>query len=146
MDLKIEKVDSNAKLPTKGSRGAAGFDLYAHLGEHKELAIYPETAPMIGTGLKMKIPTGYFGALFARSGLATKRKLRPANCVGVIDSDYTGEVKVALYNDSSEIQRIKDGERIAQMVFIPCFDASIIPVDKLEDTERGNGGFGSTGD
>ena len=105
----------------------------------------PGTTMKIGTGIAAEIPEGYFGAVFARSGLATKKGLRPANCVGVIDSDYRGEIIVALHNDSKEPQTIQAYERIAQIVILPYLDVSFEIVDELSDTERGEGGFGSTG-
>lgn len=99
----------------------------------------------MGTGLAVAIPDGYFGAIFARSGLSTKQGLRPANCVGVIDSDYRGEVIVALHNDSNDCQTYRNGDRIAQLVIMPYLSASFDEVDELDDTERGDGGFGHTG-
>ncbi len=100
---------------------------------------------MLGTGLAMEIPEGYFGAIFARSGLSCKQGLRPSTCVSVIDSDYRGEVKVPLYNDSKEIRHISKGDRISQLVILPYLDTDIQEVNTLEKTERGTGGFGSTG-
>ena len=142
--MRIKFLNDRAKMPTNGSQYAAGYDLYAAIEE--PVTIYPGTCEKIGTGLAMEIPTGYFGAIFARSGLATKQGLRPANCVGVVDSDYRGEVIVALHNDSNEARQVKPDERIAQLVLMPygvvdCFEV----VDDLEDTDRGAGGFGSTG-
>ena len=99
----------------------------------------------IGTGIAVEIPEGYFGAVFARSGLATKRGLRPANAVGVVDSDYRGELIVALHNDTDYAQEVADGERIAQLVIIPYLPVSFVEVDDLSSTDRGEGGFGSTG-
>jgi len=99
----------------------------------------------IGTGIAMEIPEGYFGAIFARSGLATKRGLRPANCVGVVDSDYRGEIIVALHNDTEFPQEVSEGERIAQIVIIPYLPVDFTEVDNLSSTVRGEGGFGSTG-
>lgn len=142
--MRIKFLNNRAKMPTNGSQYAAGYDLYAAIEE--PVTIYPGTCEKIGTGLAMEIPTGYFGAIFARSGLATKQGLRPANCVGVVDSDYRGEVIVALHNDSNEARQVQPDERIAQLVLMPygvvdCFEV----VDDLEDTDRGAGGFGSTG-
>ena len=142
--MRIKFLNDRAKMPTNGSQYAAGYDLYAAI--KKPVTIYPGTCEKIGTGLAMEIPTGYFGAIFARSGLATKQGLRPANCVGVVDSDYRGEVIVALHNDSNEARQVQPDERIAQLVLMPygvvdCFEV----VDDLEDTDRGAGGFGSTG-
>ena len=136
--------DTSITIPTRGSDYAAGYDLYA-CGEEDSYAINPHTVQKIPTGLAMSIPNGYFGAIFARSGIATKQGLRPANCVGVIDSDYRGEIIVALRNDTTEIQEIKNGERIAQIVFIPCCSVEFNQVVELDETVRGSGGFGSTG-
>jgi len=141
--MKIKKVNPNAVIPTRGSDQAAGYDLYACV--EGTTPIYPHATTLIGTGLAMEIPEGYFGAIFARSGLATKRGLRPANCVGVVDSDYRGEVKVALHNDTEDIETIGYGERIAQLVIIPYKAVEFEVVDDLDDTDRGEGGFGSTG-
>lgn len=143
MDVKIKKLNPNAHIPTAGSDKAAGYDLYACIEEVIE--IQPQKMVKIGTGIAVTPPEGYFGAIFARSGLATKRGLRPTNCVGVCDEDYTGEYIVGLYNDSNQVQTIEPGERIAQLVFLPYISVNMIEVDELEETERGNGGFGSTG-
>lgn len=142
--VKIQKLAEDAYVPTSGSEKAAGLDLYAHIAEDIEIA--PQRMMKIGTGLAITPPAGYFGAIFARSGMATKKGLRPANCVGICDEDYTGEYIVALYNDSDEVQVVKNGDRIAQLVFLPYIqELNFDVVDKLEDTERGDGGFGSTG-
>lgn len=142
--MRIKFLNDRAKMPTNGSQYAAGYDLYAAIKE--PVTIYPGTCEKIGTGLAMEIPTGYFGAIFARSGLATKQGLRPANCVGVVDSDYRGEVIVALHNDSNEARQVQPDERIAQLVLIPYGVVEKFEVvDDLEDTDRGAGGFGSTG-
>ena len=143
MKIKIKKLRENARSPTRGSSAAAGYDLYACLEE--SMTIPPHTTAMIGTGLSIAVPEGYFGAVFARSGLASKQGLRPANCVGVCDSDYRGEYIVALHNDSEESRCVKDGERIAQLVLIPYLSVEFDEVDELDETERGAGGFGSTG-
>lgn len=140
--IKIKKLKENAILPTYGSDKAAGADLYACTYEH--IIIQPHTTEKIGTGLAMELPEGYFGAIFARSGLATKQGLRPANCVGVCDEDYRGEYIVALHNDTDEIQTIQPNERIAQLVLLPYIQCDFIE-DELSETERGDGGFGSTG-
>lgn len=142
--IDIKKIDEKAKIPTRGSADAAGYDLYAHL-DIDELAIPPHTTSKIGTGICVSIPIGYFGAICARSGLATKKGLRPANCLGVVDADYAGEIIVALHNDSNEYQTIENGERIAQLVVIPFLPVNFNEVDTLNETERGEGGFGSTG-
>lgn len=142
MEIKIKKLYEDSVIPTKGSKYAAGFDLYAH----ESVIIAPHTNVKVGTGVAIKAPDGTFGAIFARSGLATKQGLRPANCVGVCDSDYTGEYIVAVHNDSNDTRTIAQGERIGQVVFIPYMDAFFVEVEELEETERGDGGFGSTGE
>lgn len=144
MTIKVKKTFAGATLPTSGSKYAAGYDLYAHT-ETGAQRIPAGKTEKIGTGICVEIPEGYFGAIFARSGLATKRGLRPANCVGVIDSDYRGELIVALHNDTAECETIHEGDRIAQLVILPYLAVDFEEVDKLEDTERGDGGFGSTG-
>lgn len=146
MQVKIKRLTENATLPTRGSNQAAGYDLYACID--KDMAyrfIYPHETQKIGTGLAVEIPEGYFGAIFARSGIATKRGLRPANCVGVIDSDYRGEIVVALHNDRDDTRMIEQDERIAQLVIMPYLPVEFTEVDNLDETERGAGGFGSTG-
>ena len=145
MEIKIQKLYEDAEVPTYGSALSAGMDLYAHLGEHEMLLIKPHETIKVGTGIAVEPPVGYFGAVFARSGLATKQGLRPANCVGVCDWDYRGEYIVALHNDSEEEREVRNGDRIAQLVFLPYITGEIKVVDKLSDTERGDGGFGSTG-
>lgn len=137
--------DDTAQLPKRADSHSAGYDLYAHIGDMEEFGIMPGETLMIGTGVHVEIPDGYFGGIFARSGLASKKGLRPANCVGVIDESFRGEIKVALHNDSKEMQVIKDGERIAQLVIIPYATVIFNQVDELEKTERGENGFGSTG-
>ena len=144
MKVKVKKLDARAILPTYGSPQAAGADLYALLAEDTLTIGAGETA-LIGTGLALEIPEGYVGLVYARSGLATKRGLAPANKVGVIDSDYRGELKVALYNQSGEPQTISAGERIAQLVIAPYLTASFEEATDLSDSARGTGGFGSTG-
>ena len=141
--IKYKKLNKNAAAPTQGSAEAAGFDLYAAINE--DLAIPAHSTTKIGTGIAMEIPHGTFGAIFARSGLATKQGLRPANCVGVIDSDYRGEIIVAVHNDTDLEQTIAAGDRIAQLVVIPFLPIRFIEVEELTDTDRGEGGFGSTG-
>lgn len=142
--MKIKKLNAQAIIPTRGSEEAAGWDLYACLEKDEEL-IMPKASAMIGTGIAVAIPNGYFGGLYARSGLACKQGLRPANCVGVIDSDYRGEIKVCLQNDSDNWQKVINGERIAQLIIQPYENVSMEEVDELDDTERGEGGFGHTG-
>lgn len=145
MEIKIKILKENAKLPTNGSGQAAGFDLYACADDYFEATIYPHETFKVGTGLAMGIPEGYYGAIYARSGLATKQGLRPANCVGVIDSDYRGEIVVALHNDSNDPQTYHNGDRIAQLIIQPCLDVEYKVVENLDETERGDGGFGHTG-
>ena len=144
-EVKIKKLNENAVIPTRGSEYAAGYDLYACMDSNESILIKPHQTVKIHTGIAMKLPAGYFGAVFARSGVATKRGLRPANCVGVCDEDYIGEVIVALHNDSNVEQMVVGGERIAQYVVIPYQTVGFTEVDELEETERGAGGFGSTG-
>lgn len=141
--MKIKRLNESAIVPTRGSDYSAGYDLYACL-DAASVIIPAHTTLLVDTGWAMEISRGYFGAIFARSGIATKRGLRPANCVGVIDSDYRGPVKVALHNDSNEPQTITNGERIAQLVIMNYSVVNFEEVDELEDTERGTGGFGST--
>lgn len=130
-------------MPTRGSASAAGYDLYADLKASEK--IEPGETKMIHTGLSMELPEGYFGAIFARSGLAMKEGLRPGNCVGVVDSDYRGEFMIGLHNDSSSSRVIEPGERIAQMVVMPYLPVEFEETESLTDTQRGAGGFGSTG-
>lgn len=144
MEIQIKKLRDGAVLPKRGSEKAAGYDLYACL-ETGSITIPPHKTAMVGTGLSMALPDGYFGAVFARSGLAAKQYLRPANCVGVCDSDYRGEYIVAMHNDSDEDRTIKNGDRIAQLVIMPFLPADFLEVDALSETQRGAGGFGSTG-
>ena len=143
LDIKIKKLNENAKIPTYGSDFAAGADLYALTDSPIE--IKPGETYLVHTGLAFEIPEGFGGFIFARSGLASKKGLAPANKVGVVDSDYRGEVMVALHNHSDKIAVIDTGERIAQMVFLPYAAACFIESDTLDDTVRGTGGFGSTG-
>ena len=145
MEIKIKKLFDDTIIPTYGSAMAAGMDLYAHLGENELLIIAPHETVKVGTGIAVEPPAGYFGAVFARSGLATKQGLRPSNCVGVCDWDYRGEYIVALHNDSEEPREVRNGDRIAQLVFLPYITGNITVVDDLSLTERGDGGFGSSG-
>lgn len=143
--VKINKLKEYAIIPTQGSEYSAGYDLYACLNtDGVPIAIPPHSTIKIGTGLSMELPDGYFGAIFARSGLATKHGLRPANCVGVCDQDYRGEYIVALHNDTDITQYVEHGERIAQLVLLPYVKCEFVEED-LSETERGAGGFGSTG-
>ena len=141
--IRVKKLTDTAALPVRGSEQAAGYDLFADLAG--PLRILPHTTQMVGTGLAMEIPEGYFGAIFARSGLAARESLRPANCVGVVDSDYRGPFMIALHNDSDCERTVEPGERIAQMVVIPYLQVGFEEVDELQETVRGAGGFGSTG-
>lgn len=143
MKINIKKLNENAIIPTNGSEYSAGYDLYACT--KSPTIIMPHNTVKIGTGISMELPHGYFGAIFARSGLATKQGLRPGNCVGVVDEDYRGEFAVALHNDTDEPQTINPMERIAQLVIMPYLSVEFNEVDELNETERGTGGFGSTG-
>ena len=139
--MKIKLLSDKAMIPYRGSEEAAGYDLYSI----DSVDIKPGECKLISTGIAIQLPTGYFGAIFPRSGTAVKRGLRLANCVAVIDSDYRGNVKVPLYNDSQEVQPVEQGERIAQLIILPYATVSFEVVDELSDTIRGNGGFNSTG-
>ena len=141
--VNIKKLKANAALPVYNSAAAAGADLRACLEE--DVIIRPGKTEMISTGLAMEVPEGYAGLIYARSGLASKRGLAPANKVGVIDSDYRGEIMVALHNHSEEAAVISHGERIAQLIITPYLTAEFTEKEVLEETERGFGGFGSTG-
>ena len=145
MEVKIEKLRPGAVTPRGGSADAAGYDLYACPADGQSVTIAPHATAMIGTGLALAIPAGYFGGVFARSGLASKQGLRPANCVGVIDADYRGECTVALHNDTDEVRTVAPGDRIAQLVILPFLAAEFAEADALDETDRGAGGFGSTG-
>lgn len=141
--INLKKLDERAIVPTYGSSYAAGADLYALL--ESDATINPGETILIKTGIAMEIPIGYAGLIYARSGLASKKGLAPANKVGVIDSDYRGEIMVALHNHSNSPQTVMNGERIAQLVITPFYKAEYVIVDELEETVRGDGGFGSTG-
>lgn len=134
-------LDEFAIIPTKGSDNSAGFDLYSNM----ETTIKPNETVLIHTGLYTEIPKGYFGGIYARSGLATKEDLAPANKVGVIDCDYRGEILVPLHNHGTQIRKIETGQRIAQLIIQPYLRCGLEYVDNLSNTERGSGGFGSTG-
>ena len=158
--VKFKKIRPEAKIPTQGTKSAAGFDLYAcvdlehklaetditeeHKGK-KKYVIFPHQTCLVPLGFATEIPEGWFGAIYPRSGIALKRNLRLGNCVAVIDADYRGEWMVAIHNDSESVKFVYEGERIAQLVLQehPCVEFE--EVDELEDTERGSGGFGSTG-
>lgn len=145
MDVKvnIKKLNERAIIPSYGSEYAAGADLYACI--EGEVAIKPHETVVVPTGIAIELPLGFAGLIYARSGLATKKGLAPANKVGVVDCDYRGEVKVALHNHSEEVQTVVAGERIAQLVITPYLTAQFIECDSLSETVRGEGGFGSTG-
>lgn len=143
MKVGIKKLNDKATIPTYGSEYAAGADLYACLDG--DVTVAPHATVMIPTGLAMELPIGYAGLIYARSGLASKKGLAPANKVGVVDSDYRGEVMVALHNHGEAAQTISHGERIAQMVITPYLAASFVVEEELTLTVRGAGGFGSTG-
>ncbi len=141
--IRVKCLRPGAKLPTYGSSEAAGADLYACLDG--DVVIEPGMSAFIPTGLSMEIPKGCAGLIYARSGLACKRGLAPANKVGVIDSDYRGEIMVSIHNHSQFEQKIENGERIAQIAIMPYITANFIQSDSLDETQRGSGGFGSTG-
>ena len=144
MKVKYTKLREDAIIPTRGSEKAAGYDLYACLEDSDIIRIPPHSTRIIGTGLSFELPDNTFAAIFARSGLATKSGLAPANKVGVCDSDYRGEYKIPLHNHTDSVEMVEQGDRIAQMVVMP-----FIPIEleegELSDTARGSGGFGSTG-
>lgn len=143
MQIAIKKLRDNAVLPAYGSEFAAGADLYACIDS--EIQVKPHETVFIPTGLALELPVGYAGLIYARSGLASKRGLAPANKVGVVDCDYRGEVTVALLNHTDTVQTVAVGERVAQLVITPYITAEFIEKDELSDTARGAGGFGSTG-
>ena len=143
MNVAVKKLKEKAILPTYGSAQAAGADLYACLDA--DLTIAPGETGFVPTGLAMELPAGYVGLIYARSGLACKRDLAPANKVGVIDSDYRGEFIVALHNHGKNPQTISHGERVAQLVITPVLNVSFMEAEELSDTQRAAGGFGSTG-
>ena len=143
MTINIKKLTETAKLPERGSAYAAGYDLFADLKEAVEIA--PKQTLMINTGVAMEIPEGYWGGIFARSGLSTKEGLRPANCVGVVDADYRGPICVALHNDSEVVRTVIPGQKVAQMVSNKVEHFKIEVVTEMSQTARGEGGFGSTG-
>ena len=142
MKVRIKKLNENAIIPTYGTSYSAGADLYTIDGP---VTIAPHATTLLHTGLAVEIPEGYCGLIFARSGLASKRGLAPANKVGVIDADYRGEIMVALHNHTDRTQTVEGGERVAQLAIVPFLKASFELADELSDTVRGEGGFGSTG-
>ena len=141
--VNFKKLDPNAIVPTYGTAHSAGADLYAVTSDPVEIG--PGETKFIKTGLALEIPDGLVALIFARSGLACKQGLAPANKVGVIDSDYRGEIMVALHNHSREVRRVSNGDRIAQIGFLPYYTARFVEIEDLDETERGSGGFGSTG-
>ena len=143
MNMRVKKLRENAFVPTYGSPDAAGADLYACL--EAAVTIEPGSTVFIPTGLAMEVPKGYAGLIYARSSMGTKRNLAPANKVGVVDSDYRGEVMVALHNHGAAAQTVENGERIAQLLVTPVLAPAFTEVSDLSDTVRGAGGFGSTG-
>ena len=143
MRINFIKLTETAIAPFRGSDSAAGYDLF--LDSNTDVVIEPHETVKVHTGLAMEIPEGYFGGVFARSGLSTKEGLRPANCVGVIDSDYRGEIMIPLHNDSKSVRRVEPGTKIAQMIIMPYLQVEYVEVDELSETERGTNGFGSTG-
>jgi dUTP pyrophosphatase len=143
MEIKIKRLTGTATIPTRESSSAAGYDLYADLAE--PVTVKPHETAKINTGIAMEIPEGYFGGIAARSGLASKEGLRPANCYGIVDSDYRGPIIVALHNDSEEARVVTPQERIGQIIIQPYLNVSFCEVEELSETERGAGGFGSTG-
>lgn len=143
MEINVKKIRDNAVIPTRGSEYAAGYDLYAAIDE--TVVIGPHETQKIGTGLSFELPENTFGMIVARSGLATKEGLRPANCSGICDSDYRGEYIIALHNDSDEIRYVEPNERIAQLILMSYVPMTFSLVNELTITERGEGGFGSTG-
>lgn len=155
MVIKIKKLTETAKIPTKNFDSDAAFDLYADIKDtfkpfgtaenEKGVKVMPGQTVKIGTGVAMEIPEWYWGAIYARSGLATKQGLRPANAVGVVDSHYRGEIIVAIHNDSSDVQIIHHGDRIAQFMLAPVIETKFEEVSELSDSDRGEGGFGSSG-
>ena len=157
INVKIKRLSETAQLPTKAHDSDAAFDLYADIQEtyipfgktfeesEKGIKVMPGQTVKVSSGVAMEIPEWYWGAVYARSGLATKQGLRPANCVGVIDSHYRGPIIVAIHNDSNNVQIIHHGDRIAQFMLAPVIEASFEEVSELSDSDRGEGGFGSSG-
>lgn len=143
MVIEIKKLSEGARLPERGSDEAAGYDLFADAA--REILIEPHETVMVHTGVAVAIPSGYFGGVYARSGLSAKEGLRPANCTGVIDSDYRGEIMVALHNDGTQVRNIKPGQKVAQLIIQKYEPAEFVVCEELSDTDRGSGGFGSTG-
>lgn len=146
MIVKFKKLREGAVLPTKGTALAAGVDLYALLPDGAEFVeIAPHDRYPVPTGLAVEVPEGYAGLVYARSGIAARRQLAPANCVGVIDADYRGEIITYIQNNGTEPQKIFNGERVSQLVITPCLDIEVTETDTMTETGRGTAGFGSTG-
>ena len=146
LEMKFKRLSDTMIVPTKAHDTDACFDIYADItNDYGYINIYPHETVIIPTGFATNIPHGYWGAIFARSGLASKQGLRPANCVAVIDESYTGEWKVPLHNDGEDIRVIHHGDRIAQFTLLPYYDIQLEEVDELDETDRGSGGFGSSG-
>ena len=159
MEIKIKRLTPTAQIPKKNFTSDAAFDLYldapdaiyhewnggVEVKAAQGIKIRPNETVMLHTGIAMETPVGYYAAIYARSGLACKQGLRPANCVGIIDAAYRGEVMVALHNDSTETRIVHHGDRIAQMAILPVLDVKLVESDNLSETERGSGGFGSSG-
>ena len=143
MKLEYKKLSDTARCPERGSADAAGDDLFADI--EGPITIAPHETILIGTGIAIAVPGGYFGGVFARSGLSLKEGLRPANCTGIIDADYRGEVKVSLHNDSETPRRVEPQQKIAQLVILPFLEVEFSECEELDETVRGAGGFGSTG-
>jgi len=141
--INFKKLSATAHEPTQATKGSAGYDLYADTDSN--MMIRPGESAWIGSGIAVEIPPGYVGLIYSRSGLSTKQGLRLANCVGVIDSDYRGEIGLPLHNDSDEIQLIRAHERVAQLILHQACEIDFIEQDNLSETDRGTGGFGSTG-
>lgn len=144
MTINVKKLYEDAIIPTRGTIESAGYDLYAYLDDEK-IVIKPMQTIFVKTGIAMEIPVGYYGALHTRSGIGTKRNLRLANCTGIIDSDYRGELLVAVYNDSDQDQILTNKERFAQIVIMPYLKYDICEVDELNSPSENHDGFGSTG-
>lgn len=148
LEMKFKRLSDTMVVPTKAHDTDACFDIYADALSFRsdgEIWIGPHETVLIPTGFATNIPHGYWGAIFARSGLASKHGLRPANCVAVIDEPYTGEWKIPLHNDTDKSQPIFHGDRIAQFTLLPYYDIQLEEVDELNSTDRGDGGFGSSG-
>ena len=145
LTLKFKRLTPTMTIPTKAHPTDACFDLYLDSPDEETITILPHRTVLVNTGFATNIPHGYWGAIFARSGVATKKGLRPAQGVPVIDEPYTGEWRIPLHNDTNETQTILHGDRIAQFMLLPYFDTALVEVDELDSTDRGSGGFGSTG-